>query len=190
MTEGTCSIEGCDGTGKIVRTWCLSHYRRWKNHGDPLAGNPTPVRQTSETCSVDACDTPPRSRGLCSSHWNRWKRYGDPLADPRVPPVQLLACCILGCRPNAAALFWLKVNKTSSCWVWTAGLNANGYGRYSPSHKGIRVLAHKWAYVHLVGPVPDGLELDHLCRNRACVNPAHLEPVTHEENVRRAYAHA
>jgi hypothetical protein len=65
------------------------------------------------------------------------------------------------------------------CWVWLWTTDPQGYGRL------VKTLAHVLVWERTNGPVPDGLELDHLCRVRACVNPAHLEPVTHAENVRR-----
>lgn len=79
--------------------------------------------------------------------------------------------------------FLRKVDKTDSCWLWTAYVNDDGYGMFRDN--GRLLSAHVWSYEHEHGPVPDGLELDHTCRVRACVNPAHLEPVTHAENVRR-----
>ena len=69
------------------------------------------------------------------------------------------------------------------CWVWTASLNTKGYGNYWTD--GTCVGAHRYAYETIVGPVPEGLQLDHLCRNRNCVNPEHLEPVTCRENLLR-----
>lgn len=78
--------------------------------------------------------------------------------------------------------FWTKVNKTDTCWLWTAG-KWQGYGRYRAGTR--NVLAHKHAYELANGPIPAGLELDHLCRVRECVRPDHLEAVTHAENVRR-----
>lgn len=74
--------------------------------------------------------------------------------------------------------FWSKVD-VGLCWEWTASLLTGGYGQYRSR------CAHRVAWELLVGPIPPGMELDHLCRNRRCVNPDHLEPVTHLVNVQR-----
>ena len=71
----------------------------------------------------------------------------------------------------------------NGCWIWQASKRPNGYGQVRVA--GRNMLAHRWAYELLVGPIPDGLVLDHLCRVIACVNPAHLEPVTQRENTLR-----
>lgn len=70
------------------------------------------------------------------------------------------------------------------CWIFTGALNPAGYGVIG--YAGKVHLAHRLSYEVEVGPIPDGLELDHLCRNRNCFNPDHLEPVTHLENMRRS----
>jgi hypothetical protein len=81
--------------------------------------------------------------------------------------------------------FWAKVERTDTCWLWTA--STDGRGRYgSFGVHGRLVRAHRFAYELLVGPIPDGLVLDHLCSVTRCVNPAHLEPVTQAENNRRS----
>ena len=87
-------------------------------------------------------------------------------------------------RRRADAMFWSRIDKSGDCWVWTGPKDRDGYGRSHRlvdgrlKHAGV----HRWMYQQEVGPVPAGMELDHLCRNRACVRPSHLEPVTHREN--------
>ena len=81
--------------------------------------------------------------------------------------------------------FWAKVNKTDTCWLWTACAR-NGYGAINAGGAFGKMLpAHRVAYEMLVGPIPEGLHLDHLCRVTLCVNPKHLEPVTPRENILR-----
>jgi hypothetical protein len=82
--------------------------------------------------------------------------------------------------PRFAAKFTVD---DAGCWVWTGEKVQGGYGRFSIG--GRKFLSHRVAYMARVGPIPTGLDLDHLCRNRACANPAHLEPVTRSENMKR-----
>ena len=85
---------------------------------------------------------------------------------------------------SAADRFWAKVDKAgdADCWNWT-GCRSEGYGRFH--FEGRLMPAHRWSYEDAVGPIPEGLVIDHLCQNRLCCNPAHMEPVTRAENSRR-----
>jgi hypothetical protein len=80
---------------------------------------------------------------------------------------------------------WPKVDFSADCWVWLGSITRSGYGQFSIARSVWRP-AHRIAWMILVGPIPEGLELDHMCKNRACVNPDHLDPVTHQENNRRS----
>lgn len=92
-------------------------------------------------------------------------------------------------RPPAER-FWAMVQKTETCWLWLGATNPDGYGRFLIGSRtdGTRrlVQAHRWVYEQEYGPIPPGLEPDHLCDVRNCVRPSHLEAKTHRSNVRRA----
>jgi len=85
---------------------------------------------------------------------------------------------------SSVARFFKKVDKTSACWLWTGARNRNGYGSFLVNGKSM--LAHRFAYTEFVGSLSADLQIDHLCRVRHCVNPAHLEAVTQSENLRRS----
>lgn len=83
--------------------------------------------------------------------------------------------------------FWSKVQKTDTCWLWLGNKGAEGHGQMNVGN-GKKKAAYRLAYEAFIGPIPPGMHLDHLCRNPPCVNPAHLEPVTPGENVRRGHS--
>jgi hypothetical protein len=93
--------------------------------------------------------------------------------------------------PRARGPAWLRFiakvqpDPTTRCWRWIASRTPHGYGRFRPGRSAPWVYAHRFVYELTRGPVPPGLELDHLCRVRACVNPVHLEAVPHRENTLR-----
>lgn len=127
-------------------------------------------------CSIDGCDRSTRggARGWCKLHYYRWNRNGDPLATKR-PELDL----------SIDERFWSRLMESESgCWEWQEYVDEKGYGRFWDGARTIR--AHQYAFAALVGDVPDGLELDHLCKNRRCANPYHLDPVTHEVNMARS----
>jgi len=129
-------------------------------------------------CCLPGCSRPVLARGYCSSDYERLRRSGK------------LEVRIIG---DPVRRFWLKVDKNGPvpearpdlgpCWVWTGTLSWQGYGHILIEGRMRR--AHRVAYEMLIGPAPDGLDLDHLCRVRHCVNPAHLEAVTHQVNMLR-----
>lgn len=124
-----------------------------------------------QTCAVSGCDRPIKRRGWCNAHYLRWWFHGDPLIIKNNR----------GKTPYQR--FIEKVDHTENgCWQWTGTITRKGYGLF---HDEKMVAAHRWAYLHFVGSIPDGLQVDHLCRNRSCVNVEHMDIVTNRENVIR-----
>ncbi len=125
------------------------------------------------TCSIEECGKPHHAHGWCLQHYCLDRRPRRDIAK------------------RAAERFWRKVEKTNSCWLWTGACDSDGYGKVRRDNHWLK--AHRYAYELLVGPIPEELPLDHVrargCLNRHCVNPAHLEPVTLGENLRRSHAY-
>jgi len=135
-----------------------------------------------KTCTVDGCTRPHRCKGLCEIHYSR-KRNGNDNMSPE----------LLRYRRRPPLLESFERTSVDECWPWLGNLS-HGYGRWVGD-----VHAHRAVYEALIGPLPAGLDLDHLCHNRdttcpggtencvhrRCVNPAHLEPVPRRVNVLR-----
>jgi hypothetical protein len=121
-------------------------------------------------CTVAHCDKNARSKGLCNKHYTRRIRGGDPY----VPTVKEMT--------YEQRLF--SALDVGDCWQWTRPVGDGGYGRIWDGRQ--TIAAHRAVWRVLVGSIPDGLELDHLCRNRRCCNPDHLQPVTAKVNVHRS----
>lgn len=129
-------------------------------------------------CSVEGCERKVHARGWCGRHYHSWRNHGDPMAVSRAPSVH---------SSDLAERVFPKigVDNPLGCWEWLASKNERGYGRVRDAERG-EMKAHRAVYELLMGDIPEGMELDHLCRNPSCVNPDHLEPVTHRENMVRS----
>ena len=123
-------------------------------------------------CTVDGCDKKYLARGLCRNHYGVARRNGS-----------LVMSDHLSRTPEGR--FWEKVDKSGDCWMWTGARGAHGYGDFHYGGGSRHVLAHRYVYELEVGPIPEGLELRHLCNNghNGCVNPHHLLPGTRSDNM-------
>lgn len=167
MSEHSCQVEGC-GTAVKCRGMCSRHYQRWRNHGDTSVNLMSGHR---DVCSIDGCDRRRHySNGLCQKHYMRLRRHGSTDDQHRSVRDRLMEHS--------------TVDHQSGCREWGASLDVGGYGTLSIN--GRTTKAHRASYEEFVGPIPNGLFLDHLCRNRKCIEPTHLEPVTIRENTLRS----
>lgn len=164
-----CAVADCKTPHRLKKGLCRMHYMRVQRTGS--TDDPEPRKRN--TCSVVSCNEHVKGHEMCETHYMRWYRHGDVTITLRQRDT------------GPDEIRWL--NKVSveapGCWLWSSGQQGHGYGAYS--YGGKSIAAHIYVYQLLVGPVPRGLELDHLCRVRHCVNPDHLEPVTHLENTVR-----
>ena len=115
------------------------------------------------SCKVPSCERKKHARGYCNAHYKRMKRSG---RTEKLSRIQRFESHLVREDENG-------------CWIWDKP-RRDGYGQFFGA-------AHRWSYEYHIGPIPDGLHIDHLCRNRACVNPWHLEPVPLIENVMRGH---
>lgn len=163
MLPKICSIPECGRTDRIVRGWCRKHYGRWERTGDPMGSAP---KASDFKCSIHACDNPGRAKGLCETHYKRQYKHGDPHANFRDRP--------------PSERFFSYVKKTDECWEWQGYINHGGYAQFY--FEGQQRPAHRVSFSINVGPIPDGMEIDHICRNRSCVRPSHLRATTPKQN--------
>jgi hypothetical protein len=126
-------------------------------------------------CAVESCDRKIKHREWCGMHYQRWWKHGDPAFTVIAPRGATFTDKIDRFVPSRPA---------SECWIWQGTMDPDGYGRVWLD--GGMVLTHRASYEAFVGSIPEGLEIDHLCLTPSCVNPEHLEPVTHDENMSRA----
>jgi len=123
------------------------------------------IPQPKPQCFMNGCERPADRRGACTMHYMRWYEHGSFYYEP----------------PTFEDRFWAKVEKTSGCWNWTGTKLAQGYGMISHNRK-MRP-AHRISWEMVNGKIPDGLDIMHMCDNPSCVNPDHLKPGTHQDNM-------
>ena len=126
----------------------------------------------NSTCSISDCEAVATRRGWCSKHWFRWYRHGDPAHE------------VAARATTVEEAFRLHTERQGACLVWTGTISSNGYG--AVRHQGAMRGAHRVAYELAVGPIAEGMEIDHTCHNTRCVNVTHLRQVTKKQNAENA----
>lgn len=170
--ERICGIDGCDKKHD-ARGLCGGHYRRWRLYGDPMADVPLcEIVKESRTCDIPGCGRKHRSKGLCNLHYQRQLQKNKPKTK-----AELMAKA----RPRTVEeKITSYIKKDGNCAVWMGQRDVQGYGRTMSNGKA--VMAHRYIWEHHNGPIPEGLEIDHICHNASCVKVEHLRVVTRQQN--------
>ena len=125
-------------------------------------------------CTYPNCDMPFLANGLCSGHWHQMRRNGI------LKPLRKRFPTMIDTLEHYS-------DRSGEHWLWLGFINPKGYGVVKTRGRNSTMLAHKAAYIEYIGPVPDGMEIDHVCRVRHCIrpHPEHIEAVTHAVNCQR-----
>lgn len=195
-TKKLCSVDGCENSGKLRRGWCDKHYKRWQVHGDPNHTTREPrnkdktcsitgcgstvtalnmcnkhyrrhLKKTNPRCFVQGCDKTTIAKDMCSKHLTRWMKYGDVKAGGRK-------------YRSPEDRFNARTEWQGDCLVWTGSKCPAGYG--SMWLDGQHVKPHRYIWEKANGPIPDDMQIDHICWNTSCCNVRHLRLATREEN--------
>ena len=172
MTKQTCSFVGCKKSFYALNL-CSGHYSQ-HTRGKELTKLTTKTKSYLEPCSFVGCKNNRIAKGLCSAHW-RQQNLGKELTT-------------LTNQVSLIDRILSSVNKTDYCWLWEG--RSSGTLKYPQiSVKGRQQMVHRLVYEELVRPLKPGETIDHLCRERMCVNPKHLEAVPLRDNVKRMHAY-
>lgn len=169
-----CLFDPC-GNAVYCKGLCSGHYTQ-KRRGGELKPIVIKTDSTKLPCSFDGCTNKQRAKGLCSAHWYQQQYMGK--------------LTVTRNQIEIIDRIMNQVNKTNYCWEWTgrkAGKKQNSYGQIY--YNGRQQMVHRIVYEELVRPLEISDTVDHLCRNKFCVNPDHLEAVPLRENVKRMHAY-
>lgn len=192
-TKRVCTVGGCERPYYSVG-YCVMHGSRFRRYGDPLFTK----KIKYDHCTADNCSKKTVAKGLCSTHYSQMRLNG--IKSSLMTLVHDIP------KDKMDKRFWSKVNRNGpahvqvpelgNCWLWIGSKHDTGYADIFISYK--RMPVHRLAYMLLVGGIPEGKDLDHLCHtydtncnqgnrclHRSCVNPSHLEPTSKQENTLR-----
>lgn len=175
--EKICKVEGCEDGRRLCRGLCRSHHRKWQRGDTSIVPNPPKYTYWGNACLMEGCErTGKITEGYCDSHYRQFLKHGKPISLEIATPN----------RPKGTLeeRFWaslIKSENTEDCWEWTGYRNNRGYGTIGIKHKS--KLAHRLSYdIHNGTELLSHQPVHHICANTGCVNPAHLQRVTQQEN--------
>lgn len=155
-TKKQCSIDECVNI-HIAKGLCRKHYQQQ-------------LKKTNPKCSVNTCEASAVARGLCSAHHKRWLKSGD--LQENTP--------VLERHSSPFKSFLSRIKRVNGHLLWTGVRNGAGYGRISVNGK--KIYAHRYTWEQINGPIPEGMEIDHICHTPQCVEISHLRLASRPSN--------